>query len=297
MRSYRIVYVDAFTATPLTGNPCAVLTDARGLTDDEMQAIAAETNLSETAFVLPSERADFRARYFTPRRELPFAGHPTIATAFTLAEEGLVKLAGPVTPLRLELGVGIIPVEIYSRDGKTPDRVVMTQQKPVFGPAFTAAETAPCFSLDVSELLTDPAPQVVSTGVPFLIVPVRDVAALQKVRVHRDALGALCARAGVNAAFMFCLGGYTGEADTAARLLDPQGTSEDPYTGSATGCLGALVVQYGLRPGPHLVAEQGHPLGRPGRGELEIVGPPGEIQAVRLGGEAVRSLEGRLFLP
>ena len=175
MRSYRIVYVDAFTDTPLTGNPCAVLPDARGLTDAEMQAIAAETNLSETAFVLPSERADFRARYFTPRRELPFAGHPTIATAFTLAEEGLVKLAGPVTHLRLELGIGVIPVEIHSRDGKTPDRVVMTQQKPVFGPIFTAAETAPCFSLDVSDLLTDPAPQVVSTGVPFLIVPVRDV--------------------------------------------------------------------------------------------------------------------------
>ena len=96
---------------------------------------------------------------------------------------------------------------------------------------------------------------------------------------------------------MFCLGGYTGEADTAARLLDPVGTSEDPYTGSAAGCLGAYVVHYGLRPGPRLVAEQGHPLGRPGRGELEIVGSPDDIQAVRLGGGAVRSLEGKLFLP
>ncbi len=178
----------------------------------------------------------------------------------------MLKLAGPVTHLRLELGIGVIPVEIHSRDGKTPDRVVMTQQKPVFGPIFTAAETAPCFSLDVSDLLTDPPPQVVSTGVPFLIVPVHDVAMLRKVQMRRDALGALCARAGVNAAFMFCLGGYTGEADTAARLLDPQGTSEDPYTGSATGCLGAYVVRHGLRSGPRLVAEQGHPLGRPGAG-------------------------------
>jgi trans-2,3-dihydro-3-hydroxyanthranilate isomerase len=296
MRSYRIIYIDAFTDTPLAGNPCAVLPDARGLSDDEMQAIAAETNLSETAFVLPSEGADFRARYFTPRRELPFAGHPTIATAFTLAEEGLVKLAGPVTPLHLELGIGVIPVEIHARDGKTPDRVVMTQQKPVFGPTFTAAETASCFSLEVSDLLADPAPQVVSTGVPFLIVPVRNAATLRQVQMRRDALGALCARAGVNAAFMFCLGGFTGEADTAARLLDPAGTNEDPYTGSATGCLGAYVVQYELQPGPRLVAEQGHPLGRPGRGELEIVGSPGDIQAVRLGGAAVRSMEGRMFL-
>ena len=297
MRSYRIVYVDAFTRTPLSGNPCAVLPDARDLSDEEMQAIACETNLSETSFVLPSARVDFRARYFTPRRELPFAGHPTIATAFLLAEEGLVKLEGPVTHLRLELGIGVLPVEIHSQGGTGPDYVVMTQQKPIFGPTFTAAETAPCFSLDVSDLLPGPSPQVVSTGMPFLIVPARDVETLRNVRMRRDALGALCTRAGVNAAFMFCLGGYSGEADTAARLFDPEGTSEDPYTGSATGCLGAYVVQHGLRPGPRLVAEQGHLLGRPGRGELEIAGEPGSIQAVRLGGAAVRSMEGRLFVP
>ncbi len=297
MRSYRIVYVDAFTRTPLAGNPCAILPDARGLSDQEMQAIACETNLSETSFVLPSARADFRARYFTPNRELPFAGHPTIATAFLLAEEGLVKLEGPVTHLRLELGTGVIPVEIHAGDDGKPRYVIMTQQKPVFGPTFTAVETAPCFSLDVSELLPGSPSQVVSTGVPFLIVPARDVETLRKVQMRREALGALCARAKMNAAFMFCLGGYTGEADTAARLFDPQGTSEDPYTGSATGCLGAYVVEHGLRPGPHLVAEQGHLLGRPGRGELEIVGSSGDIQAVRLGGEAVRSMEGRLFVP
>ena len=179
MKSYRIIYVDAFSDIPLAGNPCAVLPDASGLTDDEMQAIAAETNLSETAFVLPSQPADFRARYFTPRRELPFAGHPTIATAFLLAEDGLVKLNGPVTYVRLELGIGVIPVEIHSRDGARPDFVIMTQQKPIFGQTFTAAETAPCFSLDVSDMLPAPPPQVVSTGVPFLIVPVRHVATLR----------------------------------------------------------------------------------------------------------------------
>ena len=297
MRAYRIIYIDAFTDTPLTGNPCAVPPYARGLTDAEMQAIAAETNLSETAFVLPSGRADFRGRYFTPRRELPFAGHPTIATAFTLAEEGLVKLAGPVTHLRLELGVGVIPVEIHSWDGKAPDRVVMTQQKPVFGPIFTVTEAAPCFSLEVSDLLTDPAPQVVSTGVPFLIVPVRDVTALQGVQMRRDALGALCARAGVNAAFMFCLGGYTGEADTAARLLDPQGTSEDPSPVRLPAAWGLTWCNMGCGPVRTWSPSRDIPWAGRGRGELEIVGSPGDIQAVRLGGAAVRSIEGRLFLP
>ena len=179
-------------AHPVGGKSLRGASRRRGLSDEEMQAIACETNLSETAFVLPSARADFRARYFTPRRELPFAGHPTIATAFLLAEEGLVKLQGAVTHLRLELGIGVIPVEIHAGDGGTPAYVIMTQQKPIFGLTFTAAETAPCFALDVSELLPEPPPQVVSTGVPFLIVPARDVETLRKVQMRREALGALC---------------------------------------------------------------------------------------------------------
>jgi len=296
MKDYRVVYVDAFSQVPYAGNPCAVLPDARGLSDGQMQAIARETNLSETSFVFPSTQADYRVRYFTPRGELPFAGHPTIATAFLLAQEGRVALQGAVTTIRLEFNIGVLPVEIHSQAGR-PTRVVMTQQAPSFGPVFTAAETAPCFSLETADLRSDCPPQVVSTGVPFLIVPARDLAVLQRVRLQREALAALCTRAGVAAAFMFCLGGFDPRADTHARLLDPAASHEDPYTGSAAGCMGAYIVHYGLRPGPILVAEQGHIIGRPGQGQLEVLGSPGHVQAVRLGGAAITVLDGTLYVP
>jgi trans-2,3-dihydro-3-hydroxyanthranilate isomerase len=325
LKSYRVIYIDAFTQVPLTGNPCAVLPDAAGLTDEEMQAVARETNLSETAFVfIPpisgaassgQNAARFRVRYFTPRGEIPFAGHPTIATAFALAEEGRIALEGRGASVEFEFNIGVLPVEVCAEEGR-PTRVVMSQQKPVFGPTFTLEETAPCFGLKASELTLSPSgargdphakdrapnvgeilPQVVSTGVPFLIVPARDVDVLTKVQMQRDLLGALCKRAGVHSAFMFCLGGFSGGADTAARLFDPVGSGEDPFTGSATGCLGAYVVHHGLRAGPRLIAEQGHPLGRPGFGWLEIFGSADAIESVRLGGEAVRTLEGQLFVP
>ncbi|HPO57978.1 MAG TPA: PhzF family phenazine biosynthesis isomerase, partial [Anaerolineaceae bacterium] len=109
MGSYRFVTLDAFTSTPFAGNPCAVIPEAAGLTDDEMQKIARETNAPETAFIFPSEQADFRVRYYTPRSEIPFAGHPTIATVFLLAQEGRVPLVEPVTRLTVEFNIGVLP--------------------------------------------------------------------------------------------------------------------------------------------------------------------------------------------
>ncbi|MBC7222687.1 MAG: PhzF family phenazine biosynthesis protein, partial [Anaerolineae bacterium] len=287
--------MDAFTEVPFAGNPCAVLPDAQGLSDAEMQAIARETNLSETAFVFPSEQADFRVRYFTPRAEIPFAGHPTIATVFLLAEEGHIPLAEPVTRVRLEFPIGVLPAEVEVRKG-VPRQVVMTQRRPVFGAVFSAEEVAPCLGLEVGALREDCPPQVVDTGVPFLLVPLRDLDALGQVRMDRPALQGLCRRAGVDAAFAFCLGGFSPEADTHARLLDPWGAHEDPFTGSASGAMAAYVVRHGLRPGPRLVAEQGHFVGRPGLGVLEVVGTREDLEAVRLAGAAVRVLEGDLLL-
>ena len=295
MKPYRVIYLDAFTSVPFAGNPCAVLPEATGLTEEQMQAIARETNLSETSFVLPSTQADFRVRYFTPRTELPFAGHPTIATAFMLAQEGMISLREPVTRITLEFGIGVLPVDIHVENGR-PMRAVMTQQAPTFGQQFTAEETAPCFGLAVPDLRPDCPPQVVGTGVPFLIVPARDVHVLGQVKMEREALADLCDRAGVSAAFMFSIGGFDPEADTHARLFDPRGTMEDPFTGSASGAMGAYVVRYGLKPGPTLVAEQGQFVGRPGRGTLEILGSPERIESVRLGGAAVKVLDGMFLI-
>ena len=292
---YRVAYIDTFTDTPFTGNPCAVIPDATGLTDVQMQAIARETNLPETSFVFPSERADFRVRYFTPTRELPFAGHPTIATAFTLAQEGLIPVVEPVTRLRLEFEIGILPVDIHIRDGQI-STIEMTQLAPTFGRTFTAAETAPCFSLEISDLRSDCPPQVVSTGVAFLIVPAIGIQTLNKARMNRQVLEQLCEKARVSSAFLFCIGGYTADSDTHARLFDPSSPSEDPFTGSAAGCMGAYAVYYGLLNGPQLLAEQGHFVNRPGKGTLEIVGPPSKIEAVKLAGPAVRVLDGNIYV-
>lgn len=296
MKSYRVIYLDAFTTEPFAGNPCAVVPQAEDLTDPQMQALAREANLPESAFVLPAAEADFRVRYFTPRAEIPFAGHPTIATTFMLAQEGMVPLEEPVTHITLEFNIGVLPVEIHVEDGR-PVRAVMTHQLPTFGATFPAAEVAPCFNLAVSDLRDDCPPQVVSTGVPFLIVPARDVDVLGAVRMARDRLAQLCERAGVSAAFMFSIGGFAPAVDTHARLFDPHGTMEDPFTGSASGAMGAYVVRYELKAGPTLVAEQGHFVDRPGLGTLEIIAEGGEITSVKLGGAAVKTLEGAFLLP
>ena len=296
LRRYRVTYVDTFTREPFTGNPCAVILDGTGLTDDQMQAIAAETNLPESAFVFPSSQADFRVRYFTPRSELPFAGHPTIATAFTLVQAGVVQPQEPTTTIDLEFGIGVLPVDIEIEDAR-PLRVIMTQRQPTFGPTFAADVVAPCLGLRPQDLRPDCPPQVVGTGVPFLIVPLREVGLLGEVVMHRNDLGALCGQAGVSAAFAFSIGGFDPESDTHARLFDPQGILEDPFTGSATGAMGGYVIHYGLKTGPRLIAEQGDFIGRPGRGILEIRSDDAGIRSVRLGGAAITVLTGELLIP
>ena len=230
----------------------------------------------------------------SPRNELPFAGHPTIATAFLLALDGYFPLQEPVTRITLEFKIGVLPVDIEVKNGK-PQKVIMTQQPPTFGMTFNAQEVAPCLGLQVEDLLSDCPRQVVRTGLPFLIVPVREVNVLGRIIMDRGALSKLVEKAGVSAAYVFSFGGFKKEADTHARLFDPRGTSEDPYTGSAAGAMGCFVVRYGLKKGPVLLAEQGHFLNRPGEGFVEIQGKSDRIESVRLGGAGVKALEGKFF--
>ena len=295
MTTYRFVTLDAFTATPFAGNPCAVLPEASGLTVEQMQQIARETNAPETAFISPSDRADFRVRYFTSRQEIPFAGHPTIATAFFLAMEGRIPLTEPVTTLRLEFNVGVLPVEIEVKNGQ-PVLATMTQQLPTFGKTVSATETAACFGLDLSDLYCESPVQVVSTGAAFLMVPLASLQALEHLNMDRDRLAALLQSAGVDAAFVFALSGYSDSADTHARLMDPKNAGEDPYTGSAAGAMGSYIVHYGLKANTVFQAEQGHLLGRPGLGVVDIRQEQGEITAVCVSGTAVKVMEGQIFM-
>ena len=296
MRRYTIVQVDAFTTTPLQGNPCAVLPDARGLGDAEMQSVAREMNLSETAFVFPSDKADFRFRYFTPAAEIPLAGHPTISTAHVLVEEGRIPLKEGRGAFTMELNVGVLPVEIVRREGNVT-HVVMTQKKPKFGRTFTHAEVAAVLGLSVEDLDTHYAPQVVSTGTPQLMVLAESLDVLKRIHADFYALQEFSERGGFFSAHVFCLGGFSPNADTHARHYAPEGgIAEDPFTGSASGGMGAYIVHHNILPGPRFHIEQGHLCGRPGEGDVEVFGPREDIQTVKVGGPAVTVMRGELLL-
>jgi trans-2,3-dihydro-3-hydroxyanthranilate isomerase len=293
---YRIVYLDAFTSEPFSGNPCAVLPEAGALTTEQMQQVARETNQSETAFLLPSEKADVRVRYFMPYREIPFAGHPTIATAFLLALDGRVPADRPVSRIDFEFNIGVLPVELHWDHSGRPLKAVMTQKEPSFGAQMDSAGLAEGVGLQPDDFLRELPAQVVGTGVPFLMVPVRGLDALRRATMHRFQLTSVLAPLGVNAAYLFCRQGIDADADAHGRLFAPANAFEDPYTGSAVGALGAFMVRHGLHAGPRITVEQGHLLGRPGRGVVEISGPTDGTREVKVGGSAVKVLEGQIFI-
>lgn len=280
--------VDAFTAVPFTGNPCAVVL-ADGLKDADMARIARETNAPETAFVLPSDKADVRVRYFMPRGEIPFAGHPTIATGHLLREIGRLG----VGTASFAFNIGILPVQIGT------DNVTMTQPAAVPGVTADAPRTAQALGLDVSDLRAGLPCQVMRGGVSFLMVPVRRFAVLERIRMDRAALKAVLSEAGVAAAYVFAPEGLDAASDAHARLIDPDNPGEDPFTGSAAGCMASYLHACGLCSGGRIRLEQGHLLERPGYGTLDLVTASGEdgtghLEAVRLSGTAVITGSGTL---
>ena len=296
MATFPFMQVDAFTDEPLGGNPCAIVFDADALDDATMQAIAREMNLSETAFVVRSRVADIGARYFTPAEEIPLAGHPTIATVFALAETGRLALEGEHTTISLELKVGPIPVEIHTRDGRV-QRVVMAQKSPQFLRTYAAADVLPAFGLAPEDALPGVPIQTVSTGTPMLMVPLREHAALRRAQLDIAAYNRLRAAGDFFSPHLFCLGGATAAGHTFARQFGtPPDTLEDPFTGSATGSMAAYLWRYGLIDSPRFVAEQGHWMQRPGRADVEIIGPRDAIASVKVGGCAVTVLRGELAI-
>ena len=284
--------VDAFTRIPLGGNPCAIVFDADELSDDTMQALAREMNLSETAFVLRSDVADVRARYFTPSEEIPLAGHPTIATIFALAETERIPPDGERTRVSLELRAGIVTVDILSHDG-VPDSVIMTQPRPQFLDCATPEEAATAFGLSSADLHMDGPVQVVSTGTPQLMVPLVHLDALHDLSLDLDALTVLRARYQFFSAHLFVL---ESEGTFARHFACPPDVFEDPFTGSATGGMGAYLWHYKLLNTPSFTARQGHWMQRPGEATVTVLGPRDNISGVQVGGSAVTIVRSELVL-
>ncbi|MCB9451157.1 MAG: PhzF family phenazine biosynthesis protein [Anaerolineaceae bacterium] len=296
MTVFSFMQVDAFTDVPLGGNPCAIVFDADPLDDAARLAIAREMNLSETAFVVHSDVADFGARYFTPAGEIPLAGHPTIATVFALAESGRLALTGDRTTISLELKVGPIQVDVAAVDGQV-QQVVMTQLAPRYLATYAAESVLPVFGLTAGDALPSVPLQTVSTGTPQLMIPVKNIEALRRIQLDIPAYNAMRAAGDFFSVHVFCLEGLTAAGDTFARhFAAPPDLIEDPFTGSATGGMAAYLWHYGLISTPRFTAEQGHWMSRPDQASVEVLGAPDAITGVRVGGGAVTVLRGELIL-
>jgi len=295
MPEYDVKIVDAFTTRRYAGNPCGVITRAEGLDDAAMQAIARELNLTETAYVFPSDRASFRVRFFTPVTEIPLAGHPTIATMHTLAEEGRIAFEGGRASVTQELNVGILPVDL-EKDEAGNVRIVMTQARPEFQRRLDRNLFAQAFGIKASDMLPDVPVQVVSTGTPQAMVPVKSLDVLRRIKPDFQHLTDLEQVGHFFSCHVFCLEALEPANRAHSRhFLASSGVLEDPVTGSATGGMAAYLWKYGLIREPRYTVEQGHLVGRPGIVEVQIeANAEDEPTLVRIGGSAVTVLRGTL---
>jgi trans-2,3-dihydro-3-hydroxyanthranilate isomerase len=266
-----------------------VLVDARGLEPPAMQSIAREMNLSETAFVFPSDQADFRVRFFMPTGEIPLAGHPTVAATHALLEIG--RIAAGRDAVTLHMPAGIIPVAI-ERDSEGRTTYAMSQPAPVFLSQRKRRPIAAALGLAKSDLLARVLPQVVSTGTPQLQIALASLAALDRIDIDRRLLfprarDFLSAHVFARAADGFAL--------HARHFADIGDVLEDPFTGSATGGMAAYCARYGIIDAREYRVAQGMHVGRPGSAEVRLMGsPPDAIGRITVAGQAVTVLRGTL---
>lgn len=290
-------WVDAFTSEPFGGNGCAVVHDAADLDAETCCKFVRETSLVECTFVGPPKdplTADVHVRYFLASHEIPFAGHPTVATAASLWARGILTQS----PMRFETGAGVITVDVTEADGGP--LFTMTQAVPQFGPTSDPKSVAEIYGLSVSDVVG--IPQVVSTGLGFTITVLASREAVQRATLNHDLLRAHCARLGAPDGtmlepYLITLAGATSQGDTFGRLLMlPPSPPEDPFTGSATGAAAAYLWRHGLIEKPTYVAEQGHDMGRPGQAHVEIIGAARQPETIRVGGQAHILMSGELRL-
>lgn len=284
---------DVFSSKALEGNSLAVFSDARDLTDEEMQAIAKEMNLSETTFIFPRDseierQRGVRVRIFTVQEELPFAGHPTLGTAFAL------RSTSNATEITLDLNVGKVPVRFEDRAGEAAFGE-MTQVDPVFGvqhdrEAVSRATGIPLESFDPNLPI-----QTVSTGVAFTVTPLRSLAVIQNLRVDLHGADEYLAKTGGKFLYFVARETVDRAAGLHARMLFYNG--EDPATGSAAGCAAAWMVQHSVaQPDQRVLIEQGIEMRRPSRIFVRASRTINRVVNVRVGGNAVEVIRGEVFL-
>jgi trans-2,3-dihydro-3-hydroxyanthranilate isomerase len=297
---FRFLLVDVFTDRPFGGNQLAVFPDAEGIAEEHLQPIARELNFSETVFLLPSRGEELaRLRIFTPEAEIPFAGHPVVGTVFALEREARLT---ENAEFQLHLDCGAIPLRLQRGESGALLQATMTQPRPVFMAEAPRAEmVAHALGLQTRDILITGLPcEVVSTGLPFHVVPVGSLETIRSIEVDPMRLRKLGELLGVSDLYVFTFETEDPSATVHCRMFAPSyGIPEDAATGSAAGCLGAYLVKNRAVQSRRLnrvVVEQGLEIGRPSRITVEIETMGERIAAVRVGGSAVVVGEGRLDL-
>jgi trans-2,3-dihydro-3-hydroxyanthranilate isomerase len=292
-RTLAMTQWDVFSSTPLEGNSLAVFSDARGLTDPEMQALAKEMNLSETTFIFPRDAATerdrgVRVRIFTVQEELPFAGHPTLGTAFALRAGSTNKT------IVLDLNVGKVPVEFEDAPGQ-PTFAEMTQVDPVFGIQHEREAVARAVGLSIDDFDSSLPIETISTGMPFTITPLKSLAVIQRLRVDLQRAEEYLEKTGGKFLYFVTRETVDSAARLHARMLFYNG--EDPATGSAAGCAAAWMVAHGVAEPDHRVRiEQGIEMHRPSRIFVRASRRDNRVVNVRVGGHAIEVIRAEVFL-
>jgi len=289
---YEFYIVDVFAEDKYAGNQLGVFRNTNDLSDSEMQRIAKEMNYSETTFILTDEEKDggFDVRIFTPEEELPFAGHPTLGTAFVIQQEILKK---PVEKIVLYLKVGQIPVTFGYKENR-PDVLWMKQKPPVFGLEVDKGQMAQSLNLDQNAFDERFPIQEVSTGIPFLIVPLKSLAYLNKAKVDYAKFLKSVENVQAKAPLVFCPEAREIQNDLSVRVfVDYYGIPEDPATGSANGCLAGYLVKHRFFDQSRIDVrvEQGHEIGRPSLLYLKAEEIADDID-VFVGGRAIMVAKG-----
>lgn len=284
--------VDVFAEKKYAGNQLAVFRHVSGLSDIEMQQIAREMNYSETTFILADEprNGGYDVRIFTPEEEVPFAGHPTLGTAFIIQQEILRE---PVETVRLNLQVGQIPVTFNYRENR-PDDLWMQQIAPTFGDVLDVEALSHILGLRIQEFDENFPIEEVSTGLPFMIVPLKTLASLKRIKVARDQYFEFIEGRWAKGILVFCPETYHEDNHLCVRVfVDCFSIPEDPATGSGNGCLAGYLVKHRYWGTPHinLRVEQGYEIKRPSLLFLKAAEQQGTI-AISVGGKVVKIAKG-----
>ena len=293
LRRLPFVQLDVFSSKPLEGNALAVVPDARGLSDGEMHSLAREMNLSETTFVFPRDAATerergIRVRIFTVQEELPFAGHPTLGTAFAL------RNGGKTQAIALDLNVGTVPVRFEEVPGD-PLFGEMTQIDPVFSERHDREAVVRAAGLQDGDIDPSLPVETVSTGVPFTVVPLRGLGVMRRLHVDHASVAEYLGRSGGKFFYFVTRETTDSAARLHARMLFYNG--EDPATGSAAGCAAAWMVAHGVAQSEERVLiEQGLEMLRPSRIFVRASRRDNRVVNVRVGGNAVEVARGEIFL-